>query len=109
MAMGLMFFLTVVGWMIFRETDITRLIWMFQQSPFVSTTEQWIAASVMFGVVVFCAVPLIIALIVEKLLVPKIEKKAFYLPLQTTTWAILIVCIIILKRDVTADFIYFQF
>ena len=75
LAVVLMFFLTVVGWMIFRETDISRLVWMFQQSPLVSTPEQWLAASVMFGVVIFCAIPLITALLVEKYMVPRIEKK----------------------------------
>jgi alginate O-acetyltransferase complex protein AlgI len=108
-AVVLMFFLTVVGWMIFRETDISHLVALLQLSPFSATDEQWIAASVMFGLVLFCTVPLIIALVIEKLVVPKIQNQSFFLPMQTTLWAVLIVCILILRRDVSADFIYFQF
>jgi hypothetical protein len=78
-------------------------------SPFEGTPEQWLAASLMFGITIMSSVPLVIALLVEKMLYPRIREKSYFLPLQTTSWALLIAGIILMKRDISQDFIYFQF
>ena len=108
-SVSLMFVFTVAGWMIFRETSIGRIGYYLSLSPLEGTPEQWLAASLMLGITLLSAIPLIIALIIEKFLVPKIENKPLFLPLQTTSWAILLCGILLMKRDISQDFIYFQF
>lgn len=108
-SISLMFLFTVAGWMIFRETSIGRLGYYLSLSPLEGTPEQWLAASLMLGITLLSAVPLVLALLIEKILVPKIEDKPFFLPLQTTSWAILLCGILLMNRDISQDFIYFQF
>jgi len=108
-SVSLMFVFTVAGWMIFRETSIGRIGYYLSLSPLEGTPEQWLAASLMLGITLLSAIPLIIALIIEKFLVPKIENKPLFLPLQTTSWAILLCGILLMQRDISQDFIYFQF
>ena len=108
-SVSLMFIFTVAGWMIFRETSIDRIGYYLSLSIFEGTPEQWLAASLMFGITIMSATPLIIALIIEKFIVPQIETKPIFLPLQTTSWAILLCGILLMKRDISQDFIYFQF
>jgi uncharacterized membrane protein len=73
------------------------------------TGAQWTATLVMLGVCAFTALPLVMGLLVEKFVLPKIEDSQWYLPLQTTTWALYAVCIFIFVRMDAGDFIYFQF
>lgn len=108
-SVSLMFVFTVAGWMIFRETSIGRIGYYLSLPPLEGTPEQWLAASLMLGITLLSAIPLIIALIIEKFLVPKIENKPLFLPLQTTSWAVLLCGILLMKRDISQDFIYFQF
>lgn len=108
-SVSLMFLFTVAGWMIFRETSIGRIGYYLSLSPLEGTPEQWLAASLMLGITILSAIPLVVALIIEKLVVPKIEHKSFFRPLQTTSWAILLCGILLMQRDISQDFIYFQF
>ena len=108
-AVSLMFFFTVLGWMIFRETNISRIWQYLTLSPLEGSTEQWLAASIMLGVCLFTSIPLVIAVLIEKKLYPNLKDKPVLLPLRTTLWSILFVGIIIMKRDVSQDFIYFAF
>jgi alginate O-acetyltransferase complex protein AlgI len=109
LAVPLMFCFSVVGWMIFRETHLDRLLHYWTLNPFGGTPDQWIAALVMLGVVVACAAPLVLALILERYLLPRLEGTPWLLPAQTATWAVLLVIVLAFVRDGTADFIYFQF
>jgi alginate O-acetyltransferase complex protein AlgI len=108
-SISLMFAFTVAGWMIFRETSIERIGYYLSLPLLEGTSEQWLAASLMLGITLLSAAPLVIGLIIEKLIAPKLEDKAIFLPLQTTSWAILICGIVLMHRDISQDFIYFQF
>ncbi len=108
-AIAIMFFFTNVGWLIFRETHIDRLLHFFALSPVGGTREQWVAASVMFGVAVIYSSPLVLAAIIERHVVPKIEASPWFLPAQTTTWSLYAVGILLFVRSTAQDFIYFQF
>jgi len=105
----LMFFFTCAGWLIFRETHIDRLLMFLSLSPLGGTEAQWIAAASMLGVCLVCAAPLVVAVTLEKLVVPHIEEKPWYLPVQTTMWAVYAVAMFIFVRVTQNDFIYFQF
>jgi alginate O-acetyltransferase complex protein AlgI len=108
-AIAIMFFFTNVGWLIFRETHIDRLLHFFSLSPFGGTAEQWVAAGVMFGVAVTCALPLVLAAIIERHVLPRIRDRAWYLPVQTTSWSLMAVAVLLFVRSTAQDFIYFQF
>jgi D-alanyl-lipoteichoic acid acyltransferase DltB (MBOAT superfamily) len=109
LAVGIMFGFTVFGWMIFRETSLDRLLYYLSLDPFSASPEQWVATAVMLGVVAAVSAPLIIALLVDRFVRPKLVDTMWYLPLQTTTWALYAVGMFIFVRQTTNDFIYFQF
>ena len=108
-SISLMFTFTVAGWMIFRETSIERIGYYLTLPLLDGSTEQWLAASLMLGITLLSATPLVIGLIIEKLIAPKLEDTPIFVPLQTTSWAILICGIVLMHRDISQDFIYFQF
>ncbi|MFH1468867.1 MAG: MBOAT family O-acyltransferase [Pseudomonadota bacterium] len=109
LAIPLMFTFTVFGWMIFRETHIDRLLHYWTLSPWGGTTDQWAAALVMLGVVLASSLPLLLALALERLALPRLEGTPWLLPARTTAWAALLVLILAFTRDGASDFIYFQF
>ncbi len=109
LAVPLMFMLTVVGWLIFRETHLDRLVAAFTLSPFASTPDQWVATVVMLATTALCATPLVVALVWESWAAPRLEGKAMEVPLRGVAWALWIVGIAACVRSTAADFIYFQF
>jgi alginate O-acetyltransferase complex protein AlgI len=109
LAVPLMFFFSVFGWMIFRETHIDRLLHYWTLNPFGGSPEQWTATLVMLGVVAVGALPLLLVLALERLVLPRLQGTPWLLPAQTTAWAVLLVIILAFVRDAASDFIYFQF
>ena len=109
LAVSIMFGFTVFGWMIFRETRIDRLLHYLTLSPFEASPEQWVATAVMLAVVAAVSTPLILALLAERYVKPKLEHTVWYLPIRTTTWALYAVAMFVFVRQTTNDFIYFQF
>ncbi len=109
LAVPLMFGFSVFGWMIFRETHLDRLLHYWTLNPFGGSPDQWIAATVMLGVVVVHAAPLVLALLIERFLLPRLEGTPWLLPAQTTAWAGLLLLVLAFTRNIASDFIYFQF
>ncbi len=108
-AVPLMFAFTVVGWLIFRETHIDRLAHYLTLNPVGGTPEQWIAALVMLGATLACALPMVLVLVAERWLLPRLEGTPWLLPLRTTGWAAAAVLLAAFLRNNAGDFIYFQF
>ncbi len=108
-AIVLMFGFTNVGWLIFRETDISRLLHFFTLSPFQAAPEQWTATWALLGVCAFCSLVLVIAMAIQELILPRLEDRPAALPLQTGAWVALAVGVVVFFRDLANDFIYFQF
>ena len=108
LAVGLMYGFTVMGWMIFRETDIDRLLMYLQLSPFSSTPDQWVATQVMLAMCVFTSIPLVMVLLVEKYVAARIPN-GWMLPARATGWAMCIVAVFLFVRMHHNDFIYFAF
>ena len=109
MAVPIMFGFTVFGWMIFRETQIDRLLYYLTLSPFSASPEQWVATVILLAGVAAVSAPLILALLAERHLKPRLKNTAWYLPMQTTTWALYAIAMFVFVRQTTNDFIYFQF
>jgi hypothetical protein len=63
----------------------------------------------MLGVVAVGALPLLLVLALERLVLPRLQGTPWLLPAQTTAWAVLLVIILAFVRDAASDFIYFQF
>jgi D-alanyl-lipoteichoic acid acyltransferase DltB (MBOAT superfamily) len=105
----LMFAFTCLGWLIFRETRIERLVYYAGLNPLEGTTEQWVATATMLSICALTATPLIVGLVVETQVVPRIAHRPWFLPLRTTAWAVMAIGMLLFFRLSTMDFIYFQF
>ncbi len=107
-AVGIMYFFTVLGWMFFRETDFSRVLAYLGQSPFEATPDEWVATAVMLAMCAFTSIPLMTALFVEKVVVPRVPE-GWMLPARTTAWSVCIVGMFLFVRMDLNDFIYFAF
>jgi D-alanyl-lipoteichoic acid acyltransferase DltB (MBOAT superfamily) len=108
-AVGIMFCFTVFGWLLFRETDLRRIVYFLSLDPLAGTSAQWLAATVMLAMVAVTAAPLVAGLLVEKYVLPDLEEREWFLPVETATWAAFAVAIFLFVRVDGGDFIYFQF
>ncbi len=108
-AVVIMFGFTLLGWMIFRETRLDRLTLYLSQSPFSASPDEWVATWVMLGVCAFTAAPMVAVLCWERFVQPRLHTSPWYLPIQTTGWAVAALGIFVFYRNVGNDFIYFQF
>lgn len=107
-AIGIMYFFTVLGWMIFRETDIDRLLGYFVLNPLEATPDQWLATAVMLAMCLFTATPLVVVLVLQRIVAPRIPA-GWMLPARTTSWALCVVLMFLFVRMTLNDFIYFAF
>ncbi|NCG18165.1 MAG: MBOAT family protein [Rhodobacterales bacterium] len=104
-----MLLVSIPGSMLFRETHIHRLFSYLQKNPFSATSDEWVATSVIMGMVAFVSVPLIFSYLVERYLLPRVTDTDWMLPLQTSSWAVLASFMFVFYRISSGDFIYFQF
>jgi alginate O-acetyltransferase complex protein AlgI len=109
LAVSLMFLFTVVGWLIFRESNLERLVYFFGLNPFAGTQEQFLAAAIVFGLFLFCSLPLVLAVVFQIHILHRIENNNLFSPLRTTLTGLLAIAVFIMSRSTTNDFIYFQF
>ncbi len=108
-AIGLMFIFTTIGWLIFRETDMAQLSKFFLLNPFAGTDNEFLAAYILFAMCILCSIPLISGLIFTAHIFPRVKDKVWFPLLRTTYWGVLAICIFIMGRSTSNDFIYFQF
>jgi D-alanyl-lipoteichoic acid acyltransferase DltB (MBOAT superfamily) len=105
----LMFVFTCVGWLIFRETHIDRLVGYLSLSPFEATEEQSIATAVLLALCAATGGLLVAALVVEKFVLKRLRDTVWELPFRTATWSLMALGMFTFTRVTTNDFIYFQF
>ncbi len=108
-SVAVMFFFTCIGWLLFRETSLTRLIQYVQLSPFSTPRAAWISATGLLSAVLVCALPLVVGLWWERGPAVRIAATRWRWPVETSLWALGIVFILAFYRDSGNDFIYFQF
>jgi alginate O-acetyltransferase complex protein AlgI len=108
-AIAIMYVWTCVGWLIFRETRIDRLLYYATLPPLGGTHEQWVATVMFASAIAVVATPLLLALAGERWIKPRLEGSPWFLPVQTSLWATYAVAILSLMRTNNNDFIYFQF
>jgi D-alanyl-lipoteichoic acid acyltransferase DltB (MBOAT superfamily) len=108
-AVLIMFGFTNLGWLLFRETDGKQLWAHLTASPFAASHDEWVATVTLLAVTATVSVPQLLALAAERWIVPRLSKTEWYLPVQTTMWAVYAVCLFVFVRMSGMDFIYFQF
>ncbi|MCB9781134.1 MAG: MBOAT family protein [Alphaproteobacteria bacterium] len=108
-AIGLMFCFTLFSWMLFRETRFDRVLLVLSLSPLDATAEEWAATAVLLGICALAAAPMVLALLWERVVAPRLSTSHWRLPVHTTAWAIATVGILVFYRRTGGDFIYFQF
>lgn len=107
-AVVLMFGFSVFSWLLFRETDLSRLTGYLTTAPTFSDPTTRAVAGLLLGVFAWSAVPMVLVLLVERFVVPRLAPR-WLLPAQALSWSVCIVAIGLFARDTQADFIYFAF
>jgi alginate O-acetyltransferase complex protein AlgI len=107
---ALMFGLTLVGWLLFRETDVAQLFRDLTLLPGSDTPNQLKAAGHLLGLTLLYALPLVIddalySFGAYREPEPTLRAAA----LQGMSVALLVIAIAFLHLDIASDFIYFQF
>jgi len=103
----LFFALTNVGWLIFRETDLSQLLFDFTLTPGHTTPLQTEAACFLLVWILVYSLPLVIHALLDAL--PRREDSAGRAWLEDAAAAACVLGIWVLHAEETADFIYFQF
>jgi D-alanyl-lipoteichoic acid acyltransferase DltB (MBOAT superfamily) len=100
----LMFALTNIGWLMFRETDLHQLAAYFSLSPWAASPLEWRAAAYFSAMVLLYSIPLMVHMCLNE------ERAALNsLAVRTATCTALFGGILLLRAASSADFIYFQF
>jgi len=110
--LALIFHMVVVimpGGLLFRERDILR-VWQHMQQPFFGAMlEEYVAAWIVVVMTTVLAIPMMLSHPVESKLVPWLKERKMLAPAATTWWTAELIAIFIMFRNVSADFIYFEF
>jgi D-alanyl-lipoteichoic acid acyltransferase DltB (MBOAT superfamily) len=105
----LMYGFVCYGWLLFRETHLSRIVQYHTLAPWQATPDQWVASLMLAVTIAMVATPLVLALAIERWVLPRWERSPWLLPIQTGLWATYAVLILSFVRPTQTDFIYFQF
>lgn len=95
--------------LLFRERSLTR-VWQHLSQPWWGgTQDEWIAASIVGAMALAGTLPINLSYVLEDNLYPRLRKSDWWIPIQTTFWAVEGLLIYIFYRDISSDFIYFDF
>ena len=100
---------SIPGSLLFRETRLDRLIQHLQKNPFSGTPDEWTATMVVLGMAIMVSTPLVISHFVERYVMPRTQTSVWWIPVQTSAWAVFGVAMFVFYRVSSYDFIYFQF
>ncbi|MEZ0258538.1 MAG: MBOAT family protein [Chthoniobacter sp.] len=110
---ALMFVLTNIGWLIFREHDVQQLWRDLTLSPSATSASDWRVATYLTTMTAFFAAPLVLHAVWDLLLRERMRRWMEWPGLSwtaaTATSLALFLGILFLRSDTSQDFIYFQF
>jgi len=110
---ALMFTLTNIGWLLFRETDFHYLMRYLTLSPSAATPLEWQAGAYFASLVLLYSVPLMIHMAMDRRSDAAAPGQAVLrygsLAMRTATATALVTLTLLLRTATSADFIYFQF
>jgi alginate O-acetyltransferase complex protein AlgI len=104
---ALFFMLTNVGWLIFRETDLSQLLFDFSLTPAHTTPLQTEAAGFLLVWILVYSIPLVIHALLDG--IPRREGARWRAWREDAAAAACVLGIWLLHAEETSDFIYFQF
>lgn len=107
-----MFALTNIGWLIFRETDLQYLIKYFTLSPFTVTSDQLERAMYLFLLTTIYSIPLWAHYYFQNLKTyfpQTLNLENVLVPVRTIFALIMFIGILTVRSQGLVDFIYFQF
>jgi len=109
----LMFALTNIGWLMFRETDLHQLAVYFSLSPRAATPLEWQAAAYFSALVALYSVPLVMQMFMDRQRGAQAAADGagagHSLAVRAAASTALFGGILLLRAASSADFIYFQF
>lgn len=97
------------GALLFRETSVVRIWAQLTRPPLDASPDEWLAVAVLVGLSVILGAAMVLGTELRERVSPRLAQNAWFLPLQTTSWAVLAVLMFIFYRSTLYDFIYFQF
>lgn len=103
------FAVSMFGSLLFRETHLDRIVQHVSKNPFVASPDEWIAVSVVVGMTMLMALPLVVSHVVERHVLPTLRTQPIWIPIQSTSWAVFGLGMFVFYRVSSYDFIYFQF
>jgi D-alanyl-lipoteichoic acid acyltransferase DltB (MBOAT superfamily) len=109
---ALMFVLTNIGWLLFRETDFHYLAADLAQSPWRARSGDWEAAGYFSSLVLIYASPLVVHYVVDRGRDGNksiVTAPAYSLWLRTLGSTAMFFSILVLRTANSGDFIYFRF
>jgi hypothetical protein len=109
----LMFLLTNIGWLIFREHDVQQLWRGLTLSPADTPAGDWRVAAYLSTLTALFTLPIVLHMVWDILLRERLERSRIWPRVAwlvaTTVSLALFVGILLLRSDTSHDFIYFQF
>ena len=111
---ALMFLLTNIGWLIFRERNPAYLWQFLSTSPFGTSPAEWRMGAYFFAFTALHSLPLWLHAWTDTWCTGMEhwrakEKRWAWVIAQSAVAAVLFIAILLLKSDTASDFIYFQF
>jgi alginate O-acetyltransferase complex protein AlgI len=110
---GLMFLLTNIGWLLFRETDLSQLGRDLATAPAAATPLEWQAGLYFVCLVLIYSLPLIAHMCLDRVQAGAKDRYAAAgfnsLAVRSMASMLLFGGILLLRAASSADFIYFQF
>ena len=104
-AVGLMFLATQVGWLLFREPSMGRILGYVSTNPFAASWEEGVAAVMLLGIAGAGGLLLALGGAARR----RWPAAGVPLPLRSSLWALGLLSIGVFARDQQQDFLYFQF
>ena len=106
----LMFLLTNIGWLIFRETELSQLLHDLLLSPFDDSGLERRFALFLFAKALIFSLPLWLHAAYDHYLEPRLRSRyPVWMTVHAGVAGLLFAGILILRSDTLVDFIYFQF
>ncbi|MEN0066472.1 MAG: MBOAT family O-acyltransferase [Myxococcota bacterium] len=95
--------------LLFREPRLDRLYAVTQPVAWSFSGDELLMGWIVMGIAGMLATPMVLAVVFEDVVWPRLKAVSWQLPLQTSTAAAQLVTILLFYRDTSRDFIYFQF
>ena len=107
------FLLVLVGWLMFRETDLHWLVKMFSANPLAASAREYAIASHLLGTTLIYASPMVLASFLGRLMprlqVGRVGSTWASASAQALAACLIFVGILTLRALQSSSFIYFQF